>query len=192
MITKDLCEAEKLIVKQKEKNMVIIAEFANPKALLKAAGGLRYGGYEKFEAYSPFPVHGMDEAMGLSDSRLGWIVMISALAGALGGLFFQAWASAAAYRLVISGKPFLSVEAFIPVTFELTILCAAFSTFFGLLILNKLPAFYHIVFKSKNFHRASSESFFISVDSTDIQFDRSKTVEYLERLGGENIETLID
>lgn len=179
-------------MKQVKMTKMIVSEFANPKVLLEAAKNLKSAGYEKFETYSPFPVHGMDRAMGLSDSRLGWIVIISALVGGIGGFFLEAWTSTTAYRLVVSGKPFLSTEAFVPVIFELTILFSAFSTVIGLFALNKLPTFYHAIFKHKTFYKASSDGFFISVDSADTQFDEEKTVAFLKELEGENIEVIVD
>lgn len=179
-------------MKKEKISKMIVSEFSNPKVLLEAAKNLRSAGYEKFETYSPFPIHGMDRAMGLSDSKLGWIVIISALVGGIGGFFLEAWSSTTAYRLVISGKPFLSTEAFVPIVFELTILFSAFSTVFGLFALNKLPAFYHAIFKHKTFYKASSDGFFISVDGSDTQFDEEKTAEFLRELQGENIEVIVD
>ncbi len=168
----------------------MLAEFANPKVLLDAAKALRQAGYEKFDTHSPFPVHGMDRAMGLGDSKLGWLVMFSAIIGGAGIFVLQAWAAMVAYPIITSGKPLLSTEAFIPTTFELIVLSAGFAAVFGMLALNKLPLFYHPVFKSKHFHKASTHGFFVSIEADDTQFEALKTRVFLEKLGGTNIELL--
>ena len=175
-----------------KKNSLMVAEFDNPRELLHAAKSVRDAGYLKFETYSPFPIHGMDKAMRLKDSKLGWVVIVGALIGAIGGFSLQAWASTTAYRFVISGKPFLSAEAYVPVTFESMILFTGFTTFFGLFAMSKLPQFYHLIFKHKTFYKASSDGFFLSVDGDDVQFSEGSTMEFLSKLGGKNIEHLVE
>ncbi|BBM89946.1 hypothetical protein COTS27_01664 [Spirochaetota bacterium] len=170
----------------------MVAEFDNPHHLLEGAKAFSKAGYEKFETHSPFPIHGMDKAMGLKDSKLGWVVIISALLGGAGIFVLQAWAAVIAYPFIISGKPYLSTEAYIPATFEMIILSAGFAAVFGMFMLNKLPKFYHPLFKSKHFYKASSHGFFLSVEKEDTQFEPTKTRNFFTGLGAKNIEIIED
>ena len=166
----------------------VLAEYDSPASITKVAKALRDSGYNGYEVYTPFPVHGMDDAMGLKPSPLGWIVLCGGTFGLLTGIGLQTWVSTSAYRLVISGKPFFSYPAFVPVTFELMVLFSAFSAVFGMLFLNKLPQHHFTYFKSHNFTRSTSHGFFISVDALDPLFDRQKTSDFLLSYGGKNIE----
>ncbi len=168
----------------------LLAEFSSPGDLLKAAEKVREKGFRKWDTHSPFPVHGMDKAMGLPDSRLGWIVMACSMGGMLGAFIFQWWASTIAYPLVISGKPLNDYPSFTIWTFEGAILLAAFGALFGMLALNKLPGLYHALFRSKNFSRFSNDAFFISIEADDPQFDESGTMEFFKEIGGKNIELI--
>ena len=167
-----------------------LAEFKNPHDLLVAAEKVRDAGYKEFDCHSPFPIHGMDEAMGEKRSPLGWIVGLSALTG--GGLatLLQWWTGAVAYPLVIAGKPYFSYQAYVPVSFGLAVLFGALAAFFGMLALNKLPHPWHPVFFSDRFEKMSNDGFFISIESKDKQFDAVHTVEFLKKIGGENVEIL--
>ncbi len=166
----------------------IVAEFEDPKSLLESAEKVKSLKYEKFDCHSPFPIHGLDEAMGLKDSSLGWIVIFFAFCGLFGGLALMGWTSTIGYPIIVSGKPLFAFEPFVPIMFELTILFSAFSTVFGMLGLNKLPLFYHPIFKHSTFYKASSDGFFISIESGDPQFEIEKTKDFLASLGGRNIE----
>src|SRR5687768_110553 len=119
-----------MAVTTKEGNMAkvfgLLAEFPDTAALLHAAEKLRDAGYKKFDCHSPFPIHGMDKAMGLKQSPLGWIVLVCGATGLISALGLQWWASAVAYPLIISGKPLFSHQAFVPITFEVTVLLSAF------------------------------------------------------------------
>ena len=148
----------------------LLAEFKTPKELLDAASEVRKAGYHHFEAYSPFPIHGMDDAMGLKPSYLGWIVLFGGLFGASFGFGLQAWVATKAYPLVISGKPLLSTPAFIPITFELMILFSAFSAVFGMLAINKLPLFHHPVLNTKGFEKVTTDGFFLGVEAQGFPF----------------------
>ena len=170
----------------------ILAEFNSPYELIHAAEKVRDKGIKKFDTYSPFPIHGMDDAMGLKDSNLDFIVLIGGALGASAGLGLQIWVSHIAYPLMISGKDTLSIPAFIPVTFELMILLSAFSTVFGMFAFNKLPMLYHRLFKSKNFLKVTSHGFFISIESTEPTFDIDRTKDFLKEIGGRNIEVVED
>jgi len=168
----------------------VIAEFANPKELLEAANQVREAGYEHFDCHSPFPIHGMDSAMGEKRSPLGWIVGGMGFIGGGGAILLEWWTSAVDYPLIISGKPYFSLPAFIPIAFELTILLAAFGAVFGMLTLNRLPRLNHPVFESERFGQVTDDKFFVSILSNDAKFDEAGTPEFLESLGSEYVELL--
>ncbi|PKK83137.1 MAG: DUF3341 domain-containing protein [candidate division Zixibacteria bacterium HGW-Zixibacteria-1] len=168
----------------------ILAEFSSPAALLKAAEKIRDAGYKKFDCHSPFPIHGMDRAMGLKRSPLGWIVGLAALFGTSAALGLQWWTSTVDYRLVISGKPFFSFQAYVPVTFALGVLLSAVTALLAMLILNGLPRLHHPIFYSDRFVKASDDGFFISIEADDPMYDTEKTRSFLESIGGTNPEVL--
>jgi hypothetical protein len=168
----------------------ILAEFATPADLYHACERVRDSGYTRWDAHSPFPVHGVEGAMGLRRSPLPWIVLGMGLLGAGLGFLLQWWVHASAYPLVISGKPYFAWPAMIPVTFELGVLFAAFGAVFGMLALNRLPMHHHPLFKSKVFERVTDDAFFISIESWDPRFDPSATGKLLESLGARRVELL--
>jgi Protein of unknown function (DUF3341) len=178
------------ITKMSKKITSIIAEFKSTKEILQAAAKTRKAGFKKFETYTPFPIHGMDDAMGLTPSKLPWVVLFCGLLGCAFGFGLQTWVATSAYKLTISGKPFFSYQAFVPVTFELTILFSAFGTVFGMLAFNKLPQWYHSLFTSRNFSKSTSEAFFLEIQSQDPLFDIEKTPQFLESLGGRQVEVI--
>lgn len=167
-----------------------LAEFDGTGSLLKAAEKVRDAGYKKFDCHSPFPIHGMDKAMGLKRSAVGYISGICAFLGGAFAMWLQWWTSAVDYPLVISGKPYFSYQAFIIVTFGLTVLGGAFGAFFSMLILNRLPQWFHGNFYSPNFIKFSDDSFFVSIESEDPKFSESDTVAFLESIGGKNVEVV--
>jgi len=169
-----------------------LAQFDSPRALLQAAERVHEAGFRHFDCHSPFPIHGMDEAMGLKRSPVGYIAGICGLLGGGFGLWLQWWTSTVDYRLVISGKPFFSYPAYVPVTFGLTVLLAAFGAFFGMLVINRLPQWYHDVFHSDRFARVTDDGFFISIEARDKKFDRQQTVAFLESIGGSPVELLVE
>lgn len=168
----------------------IIARFESAADLMNAAKSVSGAGYIKFDCHSPFLIHGMDKAMGLKRSRLGWLVGISALIGTSGALLLQWWTSTIDYPLVISGKPLFSFQAYVPVTFAVGVLLSAFTALFGMLVLNGLPRLFHPVFYSDNFARFSDDGFFISVEADDPRFNPQRTEKLLESVGGRDIELL--
>jgi len=170
----------------------LLAEFRSLHQILSAAETVRDAGYARWDVHTPFPVHGMDRAMGIRPTRLPWLVLGAGLTGCFGGLLLQWWTNAFDYRLIISGKPFWSLPANIPVAFELTILLAALTAFFGMLILNGLPQWHHPLFRKDRFRRATNDGFFISIDATDPQFDVERTEALLREAGGVNIEWVED
>ena len=171
---------------------LMLAEFSGPGALMDAAEKLRDAGYKQFDCHSPFPIHGMDKAMGLKRSPLGWLAGLAAIIGCSAALGLQWWTMAVDYPLVISGKPFFAFQAYVPVTFALGVIGAAFVGLFGMLIINRLPRYNHPVFNSDNFTRVTDDAFFITVEVTDPKYDSSQTRAFLESLGGKNLEVLKD
>jgi hypothetical protein len=169
----------------------LLAEFEGPGPLLHACEQVRDAGYTRWDAHSPFPVHGLDRAMGMRASVLPWIVLVLGLGGAAAAMLLQWWVATTAYPLVISGKPFFSWQAFVPVTFEVGVLIAAMGAVFGMFTLNRLPMHFHPLFSSKRFERATDDAFFISVESWDPRFDPQATAQLLEQAGATHVE-LID
>ena len=168
----------------------ILAEFATPAELYHACERVRDAGFTRWDAHSPFPVHGLSRAMGLRRSTLPWIVLVMALTGAALGFVLQWWVHTSAYPLVISGKPFFTWPAFIPITFEVAVLFGALGAVFGMFGLNRLPMHHHPLFQSKVFERASDDAFFISIESWDPRFDPSATATLLKSLGARSVELL--
>lgn len=160
----------------------LMAEFHSPEALLRAAEGAARQGFRRMDAYTPFPVEGLAEAMGMHDRRVPLMVLIGGVVGCLGSFFLQYWVSVIDYPLNVGGRPLNSWPAFVPVTFELTILCAALAAFFGVLALNGLPMPYHPVFNVERFELASRNRFFLCIEANDPKFDRERTWSFLESL----------
>ena len=157
--------------------------YETPGELYKACEALRDAGYQRFDAHTPFAVHGLEHAMGLRPSRLPWIVLGGGLFGLVGSVLLAWYTQGVDYPQNISGKEAFSYQAFIPVFFELTVLCAAFATFFGMWSMNKLPRFFHPVQTHPSFERATDDLFFISVEAADPKYDRVATRRLLTALG---------
>ena len=168
----------------------LLAEYPSPSALYKGCERVRDAGYRRWDAHAPFPVHGLDRAMGLKRSKLPWIILVLGLSGAAGGFGLQAWVHMSAYPLVISGKPFFSWPAFIPITFELGVLGGALGAVFGMLGLNQLPMHHHPLFSVERFAKATDDGFFISIESWDPRFDATATRRLLEESGATRVETV--
>jgi len=168
----------------------ILAEFDGPSSLLNAGKKLHEEGYKKYDCHSPFPIHGMDDAMGLKRSPLGFIIALFAIIGGLVGFGLQTWVHSIEYPLVISGKPFFAYQAYIIVTFALFILFGAAAAVFGMLGLNKLPRYHHPLFYSDNFKKVTDDGFFVSIDAVDKIFDKKETKALLKSIGGTNIELI--
>jgi hypothetical protein len=166
----------------------VVGEFADPTALVAAAQRARLAGYTRFEAYAPFPIEELPEAIGHHRTRLPLIVFLGGLLGGLGGYFLQYYFSVLEYPLNIGGRPLHSWPAFIPVTFECTILGAALSAVLGMLALNGLPMPYHPLFHIPRFARASRDLFFLSIQARDPMFDVATVTQFLRDLGGANVE----
>jgi hypothetical protein len=164
-----------------------MAEFHSPEALLHAAERARGQGFKRMDAYTPFPIEGLAEALGVHDRRVPLIVLLGGIAGCLGGFFLQYWVAVIDYPLNVGGRPLNSWPAFIPVTFEMTILFAALSAFLGVLALNGLPMPYHPVFNVEQFELASRNRFFLCIEAGDPTFDRDGTWKFLESLGPDGV-----
>jgi hypothetical protein len=160
----------------------LLAEFASPQDLLAAVERTREEGYRAIDAYTPFPIEAISEALDHHGSPLPKIVFIGGVVGTISGFLLQFWTSAIDYPLNIGGRPLNSWPAFIPITFEMTVLLAALSTVLGMFALNKLPMPYHPVFNVPRFALASRDRYFLSVQATDPKFDLEATRTFLKSL----------
>jgi len=167
-----------------------LAEYDSPGACMHAAEKLRDAGYTRFDTHTPFPVHGMDRAMGLPDSRLGWIVLCGGLTGVTAAFTMIWWMNGVDYPLNIGGKPAgaASLPSMIPIMFELTVLFSAFAAVFGMFHLNKIPQHHHPIFNSDRFKTFSDDKFFVSVEASDPKFKLERTRELLEKTHPGHIE----
>ena len=170
----------------------MMAEFEEPAALVAAARRAHEDGYRRFDAYSPFPIEELTEAIGGGHTRLPLIVLLGGLTGCVGGYGLQYWVSTMAYPLNVGGKPLHSWPAFIPVTFECTILVAALSAVLGMLALNGLPQPYHPVFNVPRFALATRNRFFLCIEARDPKFDFNRTRAFLESLGPREVTTVAE
>ena len=170
----------------------ITAEFKTVDSLLAACRKVRDAGYTKTDAYTPFPVHGIDKALGIKPTILPWFAFAAGLTGTMVAMTMQIWMNSHDYPYIISGKPFYSLPAFIPVAFELTILLASFATFFGMWALNGLPRFSNPVFTNPRFDRATDDTFFLYVDCKDEKFDQAGVEKLFTECGGEHIDQVVE
>lgn len=166
----------------------VMAEFSDPSALLHAAEEVRKAGYTRWDAHSPFPVHGMDEAMGLKPSRTTYTMGCMAALGFTLAFLMQWWMNAVDYQIVVAGKPLFAWEAAMPILFELSVLLGAFGALFGMLILNLLPRWHHPLFDKPRFARVSDDRFVIAVEARDPKFDEDEVRRLLERFGGTHVD----
>jgi hypothetical protein len=157
----------------------LMAQFDSPERLIAGARAVHDAGYRRMDAYAPYPVEGLADALGRHHSRLPWIVLAGGICGMLGGYGLQYWSSVIAYPLNVGGRPLHSWPLFIPVTFELTVLVAAGSAVLGMLALNGLPMPYHPVFNLKSFERASRDGYFLCIESSDPRFSHLETMRFL-------------
>ncbi|MBA2647320.1 MAG: DUF3341 domain-containing protein [Pyrinomonadaceae bacterium] len=164
-----------------------MAEFDDPTAVVAAAEKVYEAGYRRIDAFSPYPIEALSEAVGVHSTKMPLIVLIGGILGGLGGYLMQYYVHVIDYPLNVGGKPFHSWPSFIPVTFELTILGAAVGAVFGMLALNGLPEPYHPVFNAPNFALASRDRFFLLIESLDPKFDHDETANFLKSLGSHEV-----
>lgn len=161
----------------------VMAQFDDPDILVAATKRAYEAGYRKMDAFSPFLVEGLAEALGRRGTAVPLIVLIGGIVGGCGGYFMEWFATTIHYPLNIGGRPFHSWPAYIPITFELTVLCASLSALVAMLALNHLPEPYHPVFNAPGFERASQDRFFLCIEAADPKFDRASALKFLESLG---------
>lgn len=169
----------------------LLAEFRTPESLFKACEQVRDAGFRDWDSHTPFPVHGLEAAMGLGRSKVPLFVLVLGLSGACFGMLMQWWVATEAYPLVISGKPLFSWPAFVPITFECGVLGGATGAILGFLLQARLPRHHHALFNSERFERVTDDRFFISIEATDPKFDRQETEDLLKRLGATAVETVV-
>jgi hypothetical protein len=170
----------------------MVAEFDTADELLAAAEKTRDAGFTQIDCYTPFPVHGLSEAMGFRDSRVPWYIFTGGMIGAFSGYTLQWYTAVVDYPLNVGGRPLNSLPAFFPVMFECTILFSALTAVFGMLAMNKLPKPYHSIFNTPGFERASQDRFFLEIGATDPQYDSNKTRAFMETLSPLNVSEVAE
>jgi hypothetical protein len=160
----------------------LAAEFGDSEALLEAARQAHAAGYTRMDAYSPFPIEGLDEAVGFKGTKLPWVVLVGGLTGLGLGILMIWYATIIDYPILINGRSYFNWQTSIPIFFEITILFSAFTTAIAMVVMNGLPRPYHPMFNVPNFERASRDAFFLAIEATDPKFDRRGTRQFLESL----------
>jgi hypothetical protein len=170
----------------------MVAEFENSADVLHAAMKVRDAGFRRWDVHTPFPIHGMDDAMGLANSRVGWFTFCGGVIGITAGMLMIWYMNMWDYPLVVGGKPLFSPLFAFPVSYEMTILLASFGTLFGMLFLNRLPRLYHPLLKNKNFAKATDDRYFIVIETSDPKYSPTETRKLLEAAGSKHIEIVED
>jgi hypothetical protein len=166
----------------------MMAEFETPAATLHAAQKVREAGFRNWDVFTPFPVHGMDRAMGLRNSKVGWFSFIGGCTGYATGMLMIWFMNAVDYKIVIGGKPMFSPFAAFPPSYELTILFGSFGALLGMLFLNRLPRLHHPLLKNRRFALATHDRFYVVIETSDAKFSDNETRRLLESLGSRHIE----
>jgi len=171
----------------------LLAEFDTPAAAMNAATRVREAGYTRWDVHTPFPVHGMDQAMGLKNSKVGWFTFVGGVTGFTFGYCMVAFMNRYDYPIVVGGKPLMSPFFPFPVCYELTILLGAFGTLFGMLFLNRLPKLYNPVLKNSRFVKgASDDKFIVVIDTSDPKYNEAETRRLLEAAGSKHLEPVLE
>lgn len=182
---------EKINAPDTPKMYGLLAKFETPEALVEAARRVREAGFRRWDTYTPYPVEGLARAMGLRDSPLPFVILAGGLAGLVGGFGMQVFATVIDYPLNIGGRPLFSWPTYIPITFELTILLAAFAGIGGLFFFARFPQPYHPVFRSEDFNEhASQDGFYLGIEANDPKFDLQATRAFLQQMGSTLITEL--
>src|SRR3982750_388925 len=174
------------------KSFGMIAEFRTAADILHAAEKVREAGFRKWDVFTPFPVHGMDRAMGLKNSKVGWFAFLGGVAGYTTGMLMIWWMNAYDYPIVVGGKPMFSPHGAFPPSYELTILFGAFGSLFGMLFLNRLPRLHHPLLKNRRFALATHDRYFVVIETTDPKYSEIETRKLLESAGSKHIEMVED
>lgn len=195
-------EAEQAATQAPEDTYAVLAEFEDVDSLLHAAIAVRDRGFTRWDCHTPFPVHHLNGAMGMRPTKLPLFVLVGGITGAVAGLVLQLYTMSTeipgvptilqGYKYIISGKPYMSGPAYIPIIFELTILLSALTTFGGMLLMNRLPWLYNPLFKSERFKRATDDRFFVVIRAADPFYEGEKTHEFLRSLDAVAVETVDD
>lgn len=170
----------------------VLAEFETAADILHAAERVRDAGFQRWDVFTPFPIHGMDKAMGMRNSRVGWFAFAGGVVGYACGMLMIWWMNAADYRIVVGGKPFFSPFSAFPPSYELTILLGAFGAILGMLFLNRLPRLHHPLLKHGRFALASHDRFFILIETGDPKYSPADTRRLLEAAGSKHIEEVTE
>jgi len=182
----------RVIVDEKVELIGLLAEYESVDDILKAARAVRRAGFTRWDVHSPFPIHGIDYAMGIRSTILPWIVLAGGLTGLGTAIWLQWYCNAYDYPFLISGKPLWSFPANVPIMFELTVLFSALTAVFGMLGLNHLPQLYNPLFKIARFRRVTTDRFFVVIDASDTKFDEEATTRLLTEAGAKSIERVED
>ncbi|MCO5060770.1 MAG: DUF3341 domain-containing protein [Kiritimatiellae bacterium] len=174
-------------IESKPSLYAVLAEYSTPEAMLQAAEKVRDAGYKRVDALTPFPVHGIVEALGLPKSRMAGLVLAGAIAGCIFGFALQTWLTVFQYPHVISGRPYFSWPNYIPVIFETTVLFAGLTAFVGMLVRNNLPRPYHPVFSAPHVEDSTTSKFVILIEAIDPKFDRQATADFLRKTGADHV-----
>jgi hypothetical protein len=171
----------------------LMAEFETPAGAMHAAERVRDAGYRNWDVHTPYPVHGMDAAMGLKNSRVGWFTFLGGVSGYVTGMLMIWFMNAYDYRVIVGGKPFFSPVYSFPPSYELTILLGAFGSLLGMLFLNRLPRWYHPLLKNRRFAAgATHDKFYVVIETADPKYSETETRRLLESAGGKHIELVED
>jgi hypothetical protein len=168
----------------------VIAEFTTAAGIMHAAEKVRDAGFRRWDVFTPFPVHGMDRAMGLKNSKVGWFAFLGGVAGYASGMLMIWFMNAVDYPIIVGGKPMFSPFAAFPPSYELTILFGAFGSLGGMLFLNRLPRLHHPLLKNRRFAQVTHDKFFLVIECVDPMYSERETVKLLEKTGSQHIEVV--
>jgi hypothetical protein len=180
------------VVEEKVELIGLLAEYETVDEVMRAARAVRKAGFTRWDVHSPFPIHGIDYAMGIKPTILPWLVLGMGTLGLITAIIMQWYTNAYDYQYLISGKPIWSFPANVPVMFELTVMFSAYTAVFGMLMLNRLPRLYNPLFKHERFRRVTSDRFFVVVDASDPKFDEAATTRLLTEAGSKAVERVED